>query len=500
VSVCPNPRTLSARPNPNKLRRIGLFLLLLLALPITALAHVGSKDVFEQVQAGPYTLFVTVRMPNVIPGVAEVEVRANGPAVTAIDITPLPLTGEASKHPPTADAMKRSDSDPNFFTGAVWMMAPGSWQVRLRAAGAAGTGTASVPVPAVALATLPMERNMALMLAALGLFLFVSMGGVVAAAVREARLPAGATPTPSLRRRGLLAMGGSLVVMGLIVYGGALWWKVDAAVFTHDLYRPLKVDATLTGNRLDLRVKPFHADDDRRARANDDFLPDHGHLIHLYAIRWPQMDAVFHLHPSFDGHGDFSMTLPAMPPGEYALYGDVVHANGFPETLVTRLEVPMSTLGGPLAPDDASGFPPPVSAGQPSATYTLPDGYRMVWARPATLTANTAYAFHFSLLAPDGQPAADMRPYLGMTGHAAFVKTDGTVFAHTHPEGSAAMASLMLANGAMEDAMGQMQPISNQVDFPYGFPSPGPYRILVQMKHGATVETGVFDATVSPSK
>jgi hypothetical protein len=34
------------------------------------------------------------------------------------------------------------------------------------------------------------------------------------------------------------------------------------------------------------------------------------------------------------------------------------------------------------------------------------------------------------------------------------------------------------------------------VTFPYGFPSAGRYRIFIQMKHGDTVETGVFDADV----
>jgi hypothetical protein len=34
------------------------------------------------------------------------------------------------------------------------------------------------------------------------------------------------------------------------------------------------------------------------------------------------------------------------------------------------------------------------------------------------------------------------------------------------------------------------------VGFPYGFPKPGAYRIFVQMKHGAVVETGIFDACV----
>ncbi len=409
------------------------------------MAHVGSKDVFEQVQAGPYTLFVTVRMPNVIPGVATVEVRASGSAVSTIAITPMPLTGEASRHPPTPDAMTRSKDDPAFFTGGVWMMAAGSWQVRLAAPGAA--------------------------------------------------------PNPALRRHGLFAMAGSLALMALILYGGAAWWKVDAASFSRDLYSPLATSAMLQGDTLDLRIAPFQRElnarlaSDVKNRANDDFLPDHGHLIHLYAIRWPEMDAVFHLHPAPMGAGEFKMQLPSMPPGGYRLYGDVVHANGFPETLTTTLTVPGSLQGTGLAPEDAEAHPSPVSRAQPNNAYTLPDGYRMVWTRPAVLTADTAYAFHFSLLAPDGQPATGMQPYLGMAGHAAFVKTDGTVFAHTHPEGSAAMASLMLANGPME-GMPDDKPFSNAVDFPYGFPSAGQYRIFIQMKHGGQIETGVFDATV----
>ncbi len=176
--------------------------------------------------------------------------------------------------------------------------------------------------------------------------------------------------------------------------------------------------------------------------------------------------------------------------------------------------------GDPLGSDDAAAHPQPLSAGELGNSYKLPDGYVMVWDRPSTLSADTGYSFRFRLLDPKGDPATDMQPYLGMAGHAAFVKTDGTVFAHTHPEGSAAMAALMLANGnngrdstshadmRMNMDMGMpmnaggsnagesSEPISNTVEFPYGFPSAGRYRIFIQMKHGATVETGAFDASV----
>jgi len=460
-------------------------------------AHVGSKDVFEQVSAGPYNLFITIRPPNVIPGVATVEVRATGATLSTLEITPTPLTGEASKHPPTPDVLKRSDADPNFYTGGVWIMAPGSWQVRFTADGTGGHQTTSIPVPAVPISTLKMQRDLGIPLALLGVFLVLSMAGVVAAAIREARLPPGAHATPQLKRRSLIAMTASLVVMTVMVYFGAKWWDVEAASYSEDIYKPLKVQPTLTGDQLDLNITSYQGRYKSRDRANNDFLPDHGHLMHLYAIREPQMDAVFHLHPELAAAGDFRMALPAMPPGEYKLYGDVVHANGFPETLTATFDVPANKPSAPAGPDDATAMPAPISAGPLGTSYKLPDGYTMVWDKPATLTATTAYSLHFRLLGPDGTPATDMQPYMGMTGHAAFIKDDGTVFAHTHPEGSAAMAALDIANGPMNGMGGMtMGPTPPEVDFPYGFPTPGPYRIIIQMKHGNTIETGVFDATV----
>jgi hypothetical protein len=491
------------------LRCVFFLLLCILSIARTAHAHVGSKDVFETVDAGSYKLYVTIRMPTVIPGVAAVEVRSSGATISSIDITPLPITGEASKHPPSPDQMTRSAADPAFFTGSVWMMASGSWEVRFKIAGEAGAQTASVPVPAVALSTLKMQRGLGITLGALGLFLVVGMAGIVAAAVRDARLEPGAVPSPNRKRRAVLATIGSLVFMSLLIWGGAKWWNVEAAGYSLDVYRPLKVNPVLSSNVLDLKVLAFHPDSERRGRSNNDFLPDHGHLMHLYAIREPEMDAVFHLHPTLEEAGDFRISLPSMPAGDYALYGDVVHANGFPETLVSKVSVPAGMAGGVLGADDAAAYPQPLSGGQLGNSYKLPDGYMMVWDRPSTLTANTAYSFRFRLLDASGRAAGDMQPYMGMAGHAAFVKTDGSVFAHTHPEGSAAMAALMLANGGSESSvhegmsmdmpmdMGKHgDPISSAVQFPYGFPTAGRYRIFVQMKHGTTIETGAFDASV----
>jgi hypothetical protein len=487
-----------------RLRWFALFMSFALALP--AYAHIGSKDVYEEVQAGPYKLFVTIRTPNVIPGVATIEVRSSGATVSSIRITPTPLTGEASKHPPTSDAMQRSAADPAFFTGSLWLMASGSWQVHFDIDGAAGKASTSVPVSAMPLSILPMQRSLGIALALSGILLVIGIAGIAAAAVGQSRLDPGSTPNPTARRRALVAGVSTLAVTLLLVYGGYKWWNLEAAAYAEDIYHPLSLRPTLLGNTLDLEIGRYNADATHtfKARSNDDLLPDHGHVMHLYAIRQPGMDAAFHLHPTVFSPGHLRMTLPSMPPGTYRLYADIVHANGFPETLTADLVVPTDLPPAPLASEDASAAPPAVSQGELGTAYKLPDGYTMVWDRPQDLSANTAYAFRFRLVDGAGQPAGDVRPYLGMAGHAAFVKTDGTVFAHTHPEGSAAMQAMMLANGSsgeMADtsAMGMAdstEHIPPTVDFPYGFPSPGRYRIFIQMKHGDTVETGVFDADV----
>lgn len=68
-----------------------LFLVLLAGMPLRA--HVGSPDVYYEADAGPYHLFVTVRIPQVIPGVAEIQVRSASNDVETISVVPMRLSG-----------------------------------------------------------------------------------------------------------------------------------------------------------------------------------------------------------------------------------------------------------------------------------------------------------------------------------------------------------------------------------------------------------------------
>jgi hypothetical protein len=234
-------------------------------------------------------------------------------------------------------------------------------------------------------------------------------------------------------------------------------------------------------------------------RKADDLVLDHGHLMHLYLLREPGLDVVYHLHPDLMRPGVFQLPLPVMPAGTYKLCADIVHANGFPETVVGSIAVP-AIDGRALAADDAAAVDTGWQQSSAQTTeFVLPDHYRMRWVgAPAALRARQPLAFQFELIDANGRPPSDMALYMGMLGHAAFVKTDGSVFAHIHPNGSISMAAYMKANQMSDmsqmDMPGMPMQIPNAVSFPYGLPAPGRYRIFVQMKHGQTVETGVFDA------
>jgi hypothetical protein len=133
-------------------------------------------------------------------------VRAETGALDRITIAPAPLTGEASKHPPVPDVMRRPTQDVQFYSGHLWIMATGSWQIRISASGSRGQGVLSIPLPATALATHTMKPGLGTLLAALGALLVVEMIGIVGASIREAKLAPGEAVPAINRRRGYWAM------------------------------------------------------------------------------------------------------------------------------------------------------------------------------------------------------------------------------------------------------------------------------------------------------
>lgn len=488
----------------NRLLRIAVLL-----LPLTAFAHVGSPDVYYDGQAGPYHLLVTIRPPAVIPGIAEIQVRSASNDVTQIEILPLRMVGPGAKLAPRPDTAERSTGDPQLFNGHLWIMDRGSWKVQVNVNGQHGKAELAVPVAAVSTTSATMKKTLGLLLSVLGLLLVAGFVGIVGAANRDAKVDPENHPTPAQRRRGLISMGVAAALMIGVLRFANSWWGAEASANAKLSYRLPHLQASLTaGSTLQLHLEnpneaafmnQFGMERADRLRL-DDLVTDHGHLLHLFLVRMPDMKSFWHLHPGELKTGEFSEDLPGVPAGHYRIYADIVHKTGFPETEVGEIELP-GMAAKSLDNDDSGGAD--LSTGE--KVSQLSSGYRMVWERDAApLKTRQPIWFRFRIEDKNGNPATGLESYMGMAGHAAFIRNDGQVFAHVHPAGSVSMAAAEMAqdSGAnpnpgsgMNMAMNHGAP-SAEVSFPYGFSQSGDYHIYVQVKRAGQVETGAFTAHV----
>ena len=183
--------------------------------------------------------------------------------------------------------------------------------------------------------------------------------------------------------------------------------------------------------------------------------------------------------------------------------------------------------------------------------FTASDGSTIEWEHTLNepFKANKFCSLVFHVMNKQGRPAV-LQPYMGMTGHAVVVKYDGTVYVHLHPIGNFAMASKQAMDERMQErnAVPQLPDrksfkdsidnlvlkINNMtedqrndylmaemgmsksadkgmnmdmqtsgsatggsiVQFPYAFPSPGKYRIWMEVKINNKILTSTFDASV----
>jgi hypothetical protein len=473
--------------------RLALLMLVTVLQP-NAAAHIGSPDVFLDGHAGPYRVLVTVRPPYAVPGVADVEILTTSSDVKGVRIVPLPLTGPGAQFAPVSDIAARSSDDPRMFIGHLWMMTAGAWQIRVTVAGDRGEGTLSVPVPTLPQATLGMTLAIRGLLFALMLLLCAGFIAIISAMVREARLDPGETPGIAARRRGRIAAGVAACLTVAAVFFGNRWWTAEASSYSRYVYKPLEATPSVRPDgclRLELRDPGWIA-----SRRLDDLVTDHGHLMHLFVLS-PALDRLWHLHPDEVTTGTFEHRLPEMPAGDYALFADLVHKTGLSETVTGTLKTP-AIHGAPLSGDDSAwAESEPAARLTPGPTYETVDGGRIVWVRDATpLVPKRLTMFTFRVEQANGQPATDLDLYMGMPGHAVFVKRDRGVFAHVHPSGSAPMAAMEIAMPSGSAHALHNAAVPSTVSFPYGFPERGDYRIFVQVKRSGAVQTGVFDVSV----
>lgn len=541
-----------------------ILIIMLLAVGMTAKAHVGSAGVQMQGQAGPYKVLVSVEPPDVIPGTAKITVFIENGIAKKVLARPIYFYS-GDKGAPSPDELAQVAGQTGQFQGAVWLMEWGSSSAQIQVEGEQGKGELIVPIVAVSTAEREMPKHLGIGLSILGVLLFLLMITTIGASVSDGILRPGDTLTFAQKRKRWVNMGIATVLCSVVLYVGSSWWDSWSEEYKQWLYRPIQGNAAILENgdqrvfQLKIDTTGFHSQ--RRGSMLSTLIPDHGKLMHTFLVRTPGMDAFAHIHPERKDSTTFEAYLPKLPAGKYLVYSDIVQRSGFAETIVDTIDIPeQQAKSNPLQvtaeedtyvvtdPIDSPGAVPldenVVVCGKPGTKTVFKDGSYAVWeGKPdKPLDAGKPYQLTFEFFNPDGS-ACYPEPYLGMTGHVAVVRTDGSVYIHLHPTGTFAMAAeksfkdrmadtattvkapapaifrdsidrylgklkampmeerevfLMTEMGMYDVKDGAMSGMDhgNRISFPYSFPKAGRYRIFLQLKRNAKVLTGVYDVKV----
>ncbi len=525
--------------------RVFMALVLCLFCSSAAMAHVGSPEIFYEGKAGPYDVLVSALPPDVVPGIAEISVRINQDGVNWVGVQPIYFrTG--SEGAPRADEAVPVAGDARLFTGKLWLMEFGSSSVRVLVEGAAGSGEVIVPVPAIATARRTLDFKLSILLAGLGIFLFVGAVAIIGACAREGVLVPGREITTDHRKRARRIMFITAALIVLAAFFGNIWWGLVDSRYLEYMYKPIAMSAAVREESAGRVLRLVINNTEWFDRKTNDFIPDHGKLMHLFLVRDGAMDAFAHLHPVRVNDEAFDVALPPLPQGRYRVFADVVHKNGLSETMTAEADLPGSGQASSNAstvaidPDDAW------HVGSDDEVATLADNSTIVWehAGEAQFAVGRLESLRFSVNSPDGARAT-LEPYMGMLGHAVIMRDDGAVFVHVHPVGTVSMASqqafatrigekiidkdeadpvaedydmIVGDESAETDHSAHVKPMDHSahmkssdavmnnpppssdaqgaVSFPYSFPKPGRYRIWVQVKREGRVLTSAFDANV----
>ena len=508
-------------------------------------AHIGQKNIIQQAVIGEYPARITIKKPDVIPGIARIFIRfQDNPELESVTVLPI-QSDLGKKGSPPPDPALPVKGEPGLYEGELWIMTSMPHSITVTAKGPLGEGTAFVPFTPMATNTPSMNGLMTIILIALMAVLIFLLLSIIRQSVLYSTLEPGINPDkPRIIRANTATIVG-LLVIGLILFGGKKWWDEEEKNYTDNrLYSPAELTADvydireLTGDASSRHMMRLEFPEESFRRKGP-LVPDHGKLVHVFVVPVDESaGSVAHLHPIKFLRNTFWTTLPDLPAGNFHLFADVTHETGYAQTFVGKLDTNsqsrtaddlgeiesrwLSDIQGVSDPDDSW-----VSLAQSQELeidnnlFTFDDGISVRWL--GGQSTDPSDQLEFEIIDESGQPVQP-DPYLGMRAHATVVGKQGTIYTHLHPVGSISMAAMQLFelrdSGKIPSQIGQFEPVCQlpsvdesldqwlkmsaskrpgHVVFPYIPPESGSYRVWIQFKLGRKIYTAFMPMNLRDS-
>lgn len=494
-----------------------LFFLIQISMVI---AHVGNPAIVYEGNAGDYPIRAVIRIPGVVPGLADITVHSLDGNINHVTTQPMKWDAGLEGSPP-ADKAVSMHGQPHIFTSELWLMDFGSYSINVDVNGKSGIGKVVIPVNSIATKKAVMNPVIEWTLLFFMVLLAAGFITIVGASIRESTLDPGKSADSAVLKKSRVFMGFAFLFTIAVLIGGKNWWDSIEARYYSNLFKPPETKSSVYKQR-DKTVLTLEITDPLwKSGRIPPIVPDHGKMMHTY-IMSKDLSVFAHMHPVGEqGYSDrFGLELPEFPSGEYYIYSDVTTETGFALTLLDTISLPVqinsdSDKTYPPDPDNSwiTQLPEKPGKGQ----YVIfADGSRMAWLNSSKKHSPGSVLMDFQLTGPNNQPLP-LEPYLEMGGHGIIYKLDGSLFVHIHPTGNFSMASqevlyelkegvevnpqdLFCTFGFRQETDGKLIPNlveDGRVTFPpFELTELGEYRIWIQVKTDGEVKTGVFDLRI----
>jgi hypothetical protein len=220
----------------------------------------------------------------------------------------------------------------------------------------------------------------------------------------------------------------------------------------------------------------FRITDERGRAVRTEFQIEHEKELHLIVVR-RDTAGFAHLHPAKDPDGTWSIDLTLPSPGTYRAYTDF-KIGGQKRTLATDL----------FAPGDFQPVPLPAPVDRASALDSAGSaaGDIDVTLEAPALRSGRETSLTFAVT-QQGVPFEGLEPYLGANGHLVALREGDLAYLHVHPTEAGAAHGGKGPSAAVE---------ASSVAFAATFPTPGRYRLFLQLKTGGDIRTASYTLEV----
>ena len=472
-------------------------------------ADIGHNNVVFEGKAGDIPIRVFVKLPGVVPGLADISIKVLADDIQKVTVQPNKKDKDRKSKSPPPDIANPIKGEKNIFSSQLWLMDYGSYSLDIRLYQDQIVHRVSIPVNSISSRVLEMNQGTTILLSALLSLLFFGAINIIRIAYKDSTQPPGDHPTHGKIIKSYMVTGVSLIILSAILYGGNSWWKTIDTAYQNNIFQTLENKVEILDNGKEKFLSIEIVDELWKQSRMTDIIPDHGKIMHIYLIS-EDYESLAHLHPSRTENNDiFIVKMPPVNFGKYYLFMDITHETGFSHTMTNNLIYTKENIF-------SSNSIKNIERDKDDSWILNSNENRITWKnKKHSYKSGDNIDLEFQVM-NDGTPAV-LEPYISMGGHAALLKKDQTVFVHIHPIGTISMASQEMfqenyiqnivdqddicffgfVNDSTENYFNNISP-NGEVSFPaINLENKGEYGLWVQVKSAGEVITQKFDFEIT---